>query len=139
MTPDFIRAAQYISRKYKGIDGGQKPIAHYMFSELLPDELWKRKGKLDHQGLSYRGLRYYIADILRLIEIKKNFLDQIGIDIKELISHIHDVVENKINLSGMFYGVLACAIWHNSFSEIIQSKGYELTKPSSGRAKGARR
>jgi len=116
MTPNFLGAAQYISTYLKKDGWSQKPMAYYMFGNLLPKEIWARKGKLDHQGLSYRGLRCHLSDIVRLIEISSGFLEYIGVDVKKTHQHIRKVITNKVELSPMFYGVLACAIWFYSFN-----------------------
>ena len=121
ISKEFLSAIHYVSKNFRLHEHSvQKPIAYYLFSDKLPECFWKRKGKLDHSGLQYRGARIFRGSLLSLIQEQIEFLEVLGINTSYLSKHIIDVTNNRCDSSDMLNGILACAIWKRSYDKEIK-------------------
>lgn len=83
LCPDFIYSLKDYWHLFKPTKSSvQKPIAHALFSDLLPNEIWNRPGKVDHAGVIARGMMRNHRIIIFMHKKYSGILESLGFDLK---------------------------------------------------------
>lgn len=89
----------------------QKPVAHEIFGDLLPENVWRRPGKVNHLGLSYRGLSQSQQAIFVLEKNLSLFAPLLEFDAQKLGKILHAAASGLHSGDGWLSRMLALLIW----------------------------
>lgn len=102
--------------------GGQKPIANYIFGSDLPVEIWNRRGKVDHLGLSYRGAIANGPLLKALVDRHKDLLEAGGIRTKQFAGALEKFSKGNDVGNRFLNGVLSYVFWCEARNKMTAPK-----------------
>ena len=116
VSRDTLRAAARLWRTCPVLATNvQKPFAHHVFGDLLPDLVWARAGKVDHLGTVYRGVRQAGPALARLIDDNAACLAGLGVTASALHRFLRGAVRGEDSGNPVFSQLLAILIWLDQF------------------------
>lgn len=89
----------------------QKPLAHEIFGDLLPEAVWRRSGKVNHLGLAYRGLFKSQADIAQLESCIGLFAPLLEFDTDKVKQFLQSAANGLHSGEGWLSRILALLVW----------------------------
>jgi hypothetical protein len=95
----------------------QKPLAHLVFADRLPESLWLRRWKIDFSGLYYRSWLKRGKELISIVKRMQPQLEALGFNSKSLVAHVKDMADGKNSAERMLNTVVAYAYWLDRFKE----------------------
>jgi hypothetical protein len=89
----------------------QKPIAHLAFSGDIPASLWNRPSKVNHVGISYRGIRASANDLRNVFMMCSPALEVLGISKREFGNVLETALKGSDCSNPLLIGVLSIFLW----------------------------
>lgn len=99
----------------------QKPLAHLVFNDYLPTELWHRRSKIDFVGNFYRFWWNHGQSMVRLIEKMQPQLDGLGIDPRALLTQVKGMSKGRCSANVILNAVVTYSVWlYNMLNDCAQ-------------------
>jgi hypothetical protein len=95
----------------------QKPVAHLAFSGDIPASLWNRPSKVNHVGISYRGIRAFANDLRSAFMVSSPALDVLGISKREFGKVLDAAANGSDCRNPLLIAILSLSLWYRSASE----------------------
>jgi len=95
----------------------QKPLAHMIFSKYLPDSVWYRPGKVNHVGITYRGMRAARETLIGMANDGKALFDAIGIPYKAFLTALSDAGAGRDCANTFITLVASLLMWASGFKQ----------------------
>jgi len=106
-----------ISRADQQIFRIQKPLAHLVFADRLPDSLWLRRWKINYSGLYYRSWFQRGKELISIVKRMQPQLEALGFNSKSLVAHVKDMADGKNSAERMLNTVVTYTYWLDRFQE----------------------
>ncbi len=100
----------------------QKPFAHFVFNDDLPQCVWQRPGKVDHLGIVFRGINKAQHALAHLIDRNSQMLGLLGVRVKAFRQFFIDAVHGKDAGNPIFSQLISLLIWLEQHSGTVTSE-----------------
>ncbi len=122
-----VRALQAVRGHYTGAREWrcQKPLAHAIFGEALPDNVWTREGKVNHLGLIYRGARLNRECINDHVRAGAAALEPSGVERRGLLKAVEGLTSGVRSAEPMTNAAISICVW---FAKLRRAAGARVER-----------
>lgn len=112
LSRDILRAAARLWGNFPPLASGvQKPFAHYVFEDALPQSVWMRPGKVDHLGIVFRSVRNARSTLAGLIDRNSPVLELLGVRTKDFRNFFDAAIHGRDAGNPIFSQLISVLIW----------------------------
>lgn len=110
-------------------EGVQKPIAHLVFENYLPKEVWLRRSKINFAGNFYRSWLNHGSERVSLIRRMGPALSAFGVDHAGLVREVTEMARGRKSSNGLVNAIVTYSLWRERLKSLTSgaSAGHRVS------------
>ena len=93
----------------------QKPLAHAAFVDYLPEQLWRRRWKVNFVGLQYRFWYRFGREFVELASRMRQHLETLGLNSKAVVCGFQELAQGRNSCDRLLNALATYLFWLDKF------------------------